>query len=161
MGKTIFAIDPGATESAYAILDTTNPIDIGKIKNEDLLEHIRKGMHEGFLWDTYFAIEQIRSFGFRVGNEIFDTVHFSGKLDEAANGAFMIPRKTIAAHICGTATAGDSKILNALVNRFAKGAPNKGKGTKDNPGFFYGFHDDIWQAYAVGVTYWDTRISKL
>ena len=41
--------------------------------------------------------------------------------------------------------------------RFAHGQPNHGKGTKAQPGWFYGFHADIWQAYALAVYAADTR----
>ena len=39
----------------------------------------------------------------------------------------------------------------ALVDRFAPGQPNHGKGTKAEPGFFYGFRADVWQAFALAV----------
>ena len=37
---------------------------------------------------------------------------------------------------------------------------NYGKGTKKAPGWFYGFSGDMWQAYALGVTYIDLGDNK-
>ena len=48
--------------------------------------------------------------------------------------------------------------MRALVERYARGAPNYGKGTKGMPGFFYGFRADMWAAMAVATTYIDKYI---
>ena len=60
-------------------------------------------------------------------------------------------------NLCHKSTAKDSNITQALVDRFAPNTRNKGKGVKAEPGFFYGFKKDIWQAYALGVTYLDEK----
>ena len=41
--------------------------------------------------------------------------------------------------LCGSLSAKDANIRQALVDRYAPGQPNFGKGTKKDPGFFYGF----------------------
>ena len=61
-------------------------------------------------------------------------------------------------YLCGHLQAKDANIRQALVDRYAPGQPNFGKGTKKNPGFFYGFSVDMWQAMAVAATYFDKYI---
>jgi hypothetical protein len=95
------------------------------------------------------------------GKTVFDTCVWIGRFSEAhaqVTGALpdLILRPTVKAHICGSAKAKDPNIIQALVDRFAPGQPNKGKGTKAAPGWFYGFAADVWQAYALAVYVADT-----
>jgi hypothetical protein len=54
-------------------------------------------------------------------------------------------------HHCHSRKAKDSNVTRALADRFAYGQPNYGKGTNASPGWFHGFHRDVWQAYALAV----------
>ena len=54
--------------------------------------------------------------------------------------------------------ANDANIRQALVDLYAPAEPNYGKGTKNKPGFFYGFSADVWAAMAVATTYYDKYI---
>ena len=55
----------------------------------------------------------------------------------------------------GMSRGNDSKVNAYLAERFAPGVGNHGKGTKKDPGYFYGFAGDAWAAYALGVAYLD------
>ena len=61
-------------------------------------------------------------------------------------------------YLCGSMGAKDPHIAQALIDRYARGQPNRGKGTKVAPGFFYGFRADMWAAMAVAATYVDKYI---
>lgn len=162
----ILAIDPGCTESAYVILDEQlKPVKFGKIDNDCMEAAIK---YE-FDWNKirHFAIEMVASYGMAVGKEVFDTVFWIGRFWEAAgcNADYpiakrLIYRKDEKMNLCHSMNAKDGNIIQALIDRFAYGVPNKGKGTKKNPGWFYGFKNDIWQAYAIGVTYYDLYVEK-
>jgi len=149
----ILAIDPGPTESAYVILDKNlKALEFGKIDNSDLKARLGKRNYN----IESCAIEMVASYGMAVGKEVFETVLWIGRFYECAERLFPKPklvyRKDEKINLCGTMKAKDSNIIQALKDRFGD------KGTEKNPGWFYGFSKDIWQAYAVGVTYYDLYI---
>lgn len=149
----ILAIDPGSTESAFAIIDsdTHRPVAFSKVMNQALLESVEYG---NFQYDAV-AIETVASYGMPVGAEVFDTCIWIGRYLQTAlnNGAdvHLVTRLQVKLHHCKDSRAKDSNIVRALVDRFAYGQPNYGKGTKASPGWFYGFKSDVWQATALAV----------
>lgn len=159
----ICAVDPGNEYSAYVLLDPVlQPIRACKQVNElmycDMVESIEK-YTEG---NVDVAIEMIASYGMPVGAEVFDTVLWIGALRDRLEHALIpvtfIYRKDEKMNLCHSMKANDATIKQALVDRFAPGVPNHGKGTKKAPGWFYGFKADMWAAYAVGVTYHDLHL---
>ena len=151
--KKVIAVDPGTFKSGFAVWDGRHILDFGILDNEDAMILKLSVQHLG---DTVLAIEKIESYGMAVGHSIFETVFWTGRFVEAFQGTFFrVPRKAVKLHICGQVRAKDSNIVQALADRFAPGVRNKGKGIKKAPGFFYGFKGDIWQAFALAVTWWD------
>jgi hypothetical protein len=153
----ILAIDPGTTESAYVIMDseTYKPLEFGKVDNNELLFEIKHEM----LFDKV-AIEMVASYGMAVGKSVFETCVWIGRfkqavLDSSPSNVDFVYRKEVKMNLCGQMKAKDSNIIQALVDRFAYNVPNRGKGYKKTPAFFYGFKADIWQAFALGVSYLD------
>jgi len=161
--STLLAIDPGDKDSAYALIDveTRRPIEFGKVDNDSLLFRV-------IAWSTpgapnsvpLMAIEMISSYGMPVGKEVFETCVWIGRFQQVAltfsSGltAFspvLVYRRDVKLHHCRTTKATDANISRALKDRFAPGVSNHGKGTKAQPGWFYGFSADVWQAYALAV----------
>ncbi len=149
MGLTVFAIDPGPTESAYAYWDGSMVQDFGKVPNDKILSLIEEQQNEKI--QTY--IEMIASYGMAVGKEVFETCVWIGRFSERANmcdqTANLVYRKAVKMHLCGSMKAKDANIIQALKDRFGD------KGTKASPGVFYGVSGDVWQAIALAVTVWD------
>jgi hypothetical protein len=159
----VLAIDPGTTKSAYTLIDaaTCRPLDVGKVPNDELLEKIL----EELVGDSpdfdpridYVAIEMVASYGMAVGREVFETCVWIGRFRQLVEvygpelPVDLVYRRDVKLHHCGTSAAKDPNVTQALIDRFASGRPNRGKGTKAEPGWFYGFRDDIWQAYALAV----------
>lgn len=162
----ILGIDPGNEESAYALIrvDSCEPIGIGKVSNHMMRSNLERMLKGG---NTLPAIEMIASYGMPVGREVFETCLEIGRLmqiTETENPSLetmQIYRREIKLHICHSPNANDATIRQALVDRFAPGERNYGKGTKQYPGWFYDFKADIWQAYAVAVTAADRVAGRL
>lgn len=149
---SLLAIDPGSTQSAYAVIDSTDcrPVEFGKIPNDKML----------IILDNYYGplyIEMIASYGMAVGAEVFDTCVWIGRFMQAHLAqpdlsVELVKRQEVRMHHCHNGRlAKDANVIQALRDRFAYGQPNYGKGTKAAPGWFYGFAKDVWQAYALAV----------
>jgi hypothetical protein len=147
----IVAIDPGTTESAFVVWDGKKIHTKGIVDNEFLLEDLKTATIPNVL-----VIEQIKSYGMAVGASVFETVFWTGRFCEAFRGDFYrMGRLDVKMHLCHSARAKDANVTQALIDRFAPNEPNRGKGTKKAPGFFYEFKSDIWQAFALAVAWWD------
>lgn len=153
----IFAIDPGNVQSAYCLMDESlKPLKFDKVDNEELLKMMESGFPFEVHPDTHFAIEMIGHYGtgMPAGKTVFDTcvwigVFLQSHRRQTGKKGTLIMRREEKMNLCGNMKAKDGNIRQALIDRFGI------VGTKKSPGWFYGFKADIWQAYAVGVTYHD------
>lgn len=158
----ILAIDPGSLESGVVQYntETMRVSDHVILPNADVLAAIHRS------WGTdHIAIEMIGHYGsgMAVGKDVFHACLWIGRFMEAwghrngvKNGpANLILRKSIAAHICGSANAGDSNIRRAIIDRYEPtgGGKTPQIGTKKRPGPLYGIKEDEWNALAVAITY--------
>lgn len=166
MAGYIIGIDPGNKESAFCLIAANNlhPIYFAKEKNEEMWKSVFNSA-QTVGWDNVdFAVEMIASYGMPVGREVFETCLWIGRMMDRIEGTgktcALIYRKDEKMAICHSPKANDATIRQALIDRFAYGVPNKGKGTKKNPGWFYGFRADIWQAYAIAVTYYELKSGR-
>lgn len=159
----VLAIDPGNIDSGWCVIDTADCslVEFGKQDSNVLLARV--AAHE----PDYDAvvIEMIASYGMSVGAEIFQTCVWIGRYQQAAltTGApvTLTYRRDVRLHHCHDTKAKDGNVTQALIDRFAPGVSNHGKGSKAAPGFFYGFYKDVWQAFALAVHYADTRAEGL
>ena len=151
----IIGIDPGNVHSAYAVYDPEQNkiVEFGKIENEILLEKIRnKELHQD---GDVTVIEMIGHYGtgMAAGRTVFDTCIMIGRIIEAYHKhnikTHTLLRKTIATAVSGSPKAKDGNVIQALKDRFGD------RGTKAEPGFFYGVKADVWQAFAVCVAWMD------
>lgn len=157
----IIAIDPGNKESGWVVMDseTLKPLEFGKTENEDLRSRF-PSLRWGYKMSDA-VIERVACYGMAVGRDVFDTCEWIGRFTElfefAGVKVHYITRKDEKINLCGSMKAKDTNIRRALIDRFAEHDFKNGKGTKNNPDWFYGFKADIWAAYAVGVTWCDMQ----
>lgn len=154
----ILAIDPGNAESGYAIMEMPDfkLLEFGKVDNHTLIkmEFETDDIDE-------VVIERVASMGMAVGQSVFETCEWVGRFTQMlidygvqANYVYRMDEKIM---ICGSMKAKDSNIRQALIDRYARFDFKNGKGTKSNKDTFYGVSKDVWQAIAVGVTYWEVK----
>jgi hypothetical protein len=130
-GALILAIDPGTTESGWVLFDGERVNLCGVEQNEVLLRRLPCYSVAG----CSLAIEMVASYGMAVGREVFETVRWVGRFQQAwhdPDAVRLIYRKDVKMHLCGSPRAKDTNIRQALIDLL--GAP----GTKAKPGPTYG-----------------------
>lgn len=146
----ILAIDPGTTQSAFCWYENGEIGSAGILDNDQIISML-KG-------ETFpqldVVIEMVASYGMAVGKEVFETVRWIGRFQQASmypEYVKFVYRKDVKIHLCGSMKAKDANIRQALIDKFGP------QGTKKNPGPTYGLAKDMWAAVAVAVTYEETN----
>lgn len=149
-GPTILAIDPGPEQSAWLELGGDGrPVAFAIERNKDLLVRLRRFASAAV---DVIVIEQVESFGMAVGREVFETVRWAGRFEEAANQfpVVLLPRRVVKLRLCRDSRARDANIRAALLDRFGGAGA---VGVKAHPGPLYGVARDVWSALAIAVAY--------
>lgn len=145
----ILAIDPGTTESGWALFDGKRALDSGVCDNASLLASLNGRISAKGPAADSLAIEMIASYGMPVGREVFETCVWIGRFKQAwfaPSEVRLVYRKDVKLHLCGSPRAKDPNVRQALIDKL--GAP----GTKKAPGPTYGVKSHAWAALAVAVT---------
>ena len=158
MAEYILAIDPGNEYTAYVLMDnaTYKPIECAKVPNAEFRVKLAEHCMNIALKEVVMELVGHYGTGMPAGRTVFDTCYESGRFIEiiyhcTRQEAHSMLRASVKTIICGTPRAKDSNVIQALKDRFGD------KGTKKNPGWFYGFKADCWQAYALGVAWLDKQ----
>jgi hypothetical protein len=162
----VLAIDPGPTQSAWVLFDGERVLGHAIEPNDAFLLRLRQSRHLVRGGADRVVIEKVESFGMAVGEEVFETVFWSGRFAEAVARpraldwrtrgwvgsdvpVHRIGRRAVKVALCGSARAKDANVRQALLDRFGP------KGTKKSPGPLYGLTSHAWAALAVAVAYLD------
>lgn len=140
----IFAIDPGTRQSGWVLFDAGRVLDCGVHDNHDLLRWVQAGQGADEL-----AIEMVASYGMSVGRDVFETVRWIGRFQQAwrnPEAVRFVYRQDVKLHLCKSPRANDGNVRQALIDMLGP------KGTKRQPGPTYGVSSHAWAALAVAVT---------
>jgi len=152
--KAIIGIDPGNKETAMCVFDGTKIVYCEKIDNKQFFQYLDHEITQATANSNHdvpaIFIEDIQSMGMAVGQEVFDTAKMIGriqqKLEDWHYGYNMVKRTEIKLHHCNTTRAKDTNIRQSLIDRFGD------KGTKKEPGFFFGIAgSDQWSSCAIAI----------
>lgn len=147
----ILAIDPGTTQSGWAVLEGAHVVESGTSPNEHVLERIRVTggyVQAGLVQPMTLAIERFEARGMPIGDESVQTLIWTGRFLQAwhkPEAVRLVKRSAVKLHLCGTARAKDPNVRQALIDQL--GPP----GTKKAPGNTYGVSSHAWAALGVAV----------
>lgn len=143
----LLAIDPGTVQSGWCTFEAGKVLDSGVWPNENLLRVVN--FADTWPQPTALAIEMVASYGMPVGKEVFETVRWIGRFQQAwrdPEAVRLVYRKDVKIHLCGSMKAKDTHIWQALIDKLGP------VGTKKEPGPLYGVKSHARSAVAVAVT---------
>lgn len=143
----ILAIDPGTVQSGWALFRSRTVVDSGVVPNPRLLELLPEYIGD-FRVDV-LAIEMVASYGMPVGKEVFETVRWIGRFQQAwrdPEAVKLIYRRDVKLYLCGNMRAKDPHVWQALIDKLGP------VGNKAAPGPLYGVKSHARSAVAVAVT---------
>lgn len=141
----VLALDPGTTETGWVRYLNGSVLMSGVMSNDSMLFSLAESSIVGA---DVVAIEWIESYGMPVGREVFETVRWIGRFQQAwrdPDAVLFIPRREVKVELCGSARAKDANVRQALLDRVGA------QGTKKSPGPTYGVKSHAWSALAVAV----------
>ena len=161
----VVAIDPGTRESGVCLVSAEDyrPLWCAKVENSILLGETLTAIYDTFPVPSesiHLVIERMHN-PMSADSNVFLTCEWIGRFDVMFQTVLKGKTEYVFRHeeykcLCANMyPRNDKGIRQALVERFAYGQPNFGKGTKANKGWFYGFSADCWQSYAIACTYLD------
>ena len=148
----IFAIDPGTEQSGWCLYGNNGVIKSGVAPNlwvmGEMLTHP---------WTTLIAIEMVASYGMPVGREVFETVRWIGRFQQAwhdPESVRLVYRRDVKMHLCNSTKAKDANVRQAIIDRFPRSGGGKTPqiGTKKQPGPLFGVSSHAWAALGVALT---------
>lgn len=150
----MLALDPGTTETGWALYEHGRVHVSGIDANEEVLRRLTFQFGMQGVCQCTLAIEMIASYGMAVGREVFETCVWIGRFQQAWHApdeVLKVYRKDVKLHLCGNPRAKDPNIRQALLDKLGP------QGTKAKPGPTYGVKSHAWAALAVAVTAAETR----
>jgi len=146
--NVIYGVDPGPAETGWVLWDGKRVIDKGITPNDQFLERLR-GQTDPDTPCIPLYIEMIASFGMVLGKESFRTILWIGRFIEVWD-ILGLPwhlcyRIQIKTHHCHSAKATDANVSQAIRDKYG------GKGTRKQPGPFFGVKSHIWSAVAIAT----------
>ncbi len=154
----LLAIDPGSEQSAWLILGPAKPLAFYKEPNRCILDRAAIGYWKQFGVE-HLAIETLHVRGMPTAQQEMETQFWAGRFVQSIGLPFTqmrrIDEKMV---ICGHPRAKDGNIRQALIDRW--GGKEKAIGKKKTPGPLYGISQDVWQALAIAVTWFEQQKLK-
>lgn len=143
----IIAIDPGSKSSAWVQMDGARINSCDICENAELRRILRR-------FDDYecLVIEKIRSYGKPVGEDVFETVFWTGRFFECFDGRCeRITRMAVTMYLTGNPKSNDKDIRNSIIRCY--GGEEAAIGCSEFPGPLFSIVTHLWAALGVGLTF--------